>query len=300
MAELDHFTLLRPPKGKISHLLMAFRGWPDANEAATWTIRCLMRKLSAKKMAELDPEEFFDFGHVRPFIKLNKEGVRDLRWPSNELFYHNSTDSSQNFIFLLATEPSLKWRTYCDAILDLVMKSGVHTVIHLGSLMDAVPHTRPLRITGSATDPETLKTLASLAIHTSNYQAPSSISSAMMERCNVKGLKFITLWGHGPHYLQTAPNLKVTHGLVQAVCQLLDVKLDLQDLKTAAATFDDEIQKSVEKDSHLKTYVQKLEEQYDQDAAALAEMPDGEEMVREVEEFLKDQLGNGHQGSGGL
>ena len=282
----------------MSHLVMAFSGWPDANESATWSLRCFLKKLSTKKMAELDPEEFFDFGHVRPLINLNEEGVRDLRWPSNDLFYHDTNELSQRFIFLLATEPSLKWRTYCDTILDLVMKSGVHTVIHLGALVDAIPHTRPVRITGSATDPETAKALANLEIYPSNYQGPSSISSAMMERCSIKGLRFIALWGHGPHYLQAGPNLKVTHGLVQAVCQLLDIRLNLKDLSAAAITFDEEIGKSLEQDSHLTAYVEKLEKRYDDAATAVAGIPDGEEMVREVEEFLKDQRDNENQGLG--
>ena len=289
MAEANQFTILETPEGEISYLLMAFRGWPDANEAATWAIRCLLKKLPARKMAEMDPEEFFDFSQVRPLIRLNSQGVRYLQWPSNDLFYHSSSNSSQSFMVFLGTEPSLKWRTYCDAVLDLAMQSGVHTVVHVGALLDAVPHTRPLRITGSVYGPNHQGSLTKLGIRSSNYQGPSGISSAMMERCSAKGLEFVTLWGHTSHYLQTSPNYQVAHGIVTAVCQLLNLKLDLQKLKASSSSFEEAMRKAVEKDSQIKSYVEKLEEHYDAEAAALTEIPNAEDMVRELEKFLKDQ-----------
>ena len=294
MADLDQFTILETPKGKISHLLMAFRGWPDANEAATWAIKCLLKKLPSRKMAEMDPEEFFDFSQVRPLIRLNSQGVRYLQWPSNELFYHSSSNSSRSFMVFLGTEPSLKWRTYCDSVLDQAMKSGVRTVVHVGALLDAVPHTRPLRITGSVYGPKHRKSLTKLGIRSSNYQGPSGISSAMMERCSAKGLEFVTLWGHTSHYLQTAPNYQVAHGIVTAVCQLLNLKLDWRELKASSSSFEEAMQIAVEKDSQLKAYVEKLEEHYDTETAALTEIPNAEDMVRELEKFLKDQRSSGN------
>ncbi len=294
MAELQHFSVLQMPKKRIPRLLMASGGWSDAAEAATTALRYFMGELPSRKMAEMDPEEFYDFTHVRPLVSLSSKGVRSLKWPSNELFYHDSSDSSQRFMFFVGTEPSLKWRTYCDAILDLAMRTGVHTVVHLGALLDAVPHSRPLTITGSAVGGELAKTLAGLNIRSSDYQGPVGISSAMMERCDARGVQFATVWGHTSHYLQTSPNYRAAYSLVQAVCQLLALDLNLQRLKDAASSFEQEVQKVIDGDSRLKAYVERLEQRYDESALVLPEMPNGEDMVREVEEFLKDQRDNGN------
>ncbi len=289
MADHRYFTVLQTPKGKISHLLMAFRGWPDAGEGATGALQYLLKRLSGKKMADMDPEEFYDFSHVRPYIKLEDDGLRQLKWPTNEIFYQDGSDSSQNFMFLLGMEPSLKWRTYCDAVLDLAMQSGVHTVVHLGALLDAIPHTRDLVLTGSSSDAPLREKLAELDIRPSGYQGPSGISSAMMERCAAKGLQFVTLWGHSSHYLQTSPNYKVTYGVVKTACRLLNLELDLKELETAAAIFQRELHKVVEEDSQLTSYVKKLEARFDDALLSLTEMPNPEEMVQELERFLKDQ-----------
>lgn len=295
---MEYLSIYETPEGKVDYLLAAFRGWPDAGEGATGAVRYFLKKLAARKMADLDPEEFYDFTQVRPYTSLDKDGVRHLKWPSNELFYHSSTDSSPGLIFFVGTEPSLKWRTYCNAIVDLAMKFGVHTVIHVGALLDAVPHAREVRITGSSSDANLRKTLEELGTRSSNYQGPSGISSALMERCSAKGLAFATLWGHSPHYLQTAPNYKVTYGIVCAVRQLLGLKTNIKELGDAASSFEREIQKVIEKDSQISAYVEKLEQRYDEATAASPEMPNAEEMVKELEEFLKDQRGNGQNDQG--
>lgn len=120
----------------------------------------------------------------------------------------------------------------------------------------------------------------------------------MMERCKARGLDFVTLWGHTSHYLQTSPNYQVAHGIVTAACQLLSLKLDLQELKISSSSFEEAMQQAVEKDAQLRAYVTKLEEQYDAETAALGEIPNAEDMVRELEEFLKGQRSGGNTGLG--
>ena len=289
MSDHQYFSVLQTPKVKSSHLLMAFRGWPDAGEGASGALRYLLKRLDGKKMADMDPEEFYDFSQVRPHIKLKSDGIRELKWPTNEIYFQGVSGKPNNLLFFLGMEPSLKWRTYCDAVLNLAMASGVHTVVHLGALLDAIPHTRDLVMTGSTTDSLLTKTLAELDIRSSGYQGPSGISSAMMERCEEKGLKFVTLWGHSSHYLQTYPNYKVTYGVAKTACQLLELEMDHSGLETAASVFQREMHKVVEEDSQLRSYVNKLESRFDQALLSLAEMPNPEEMVQELERFLKDQ-----------
>ena len=296
LSDHQYFTILKTPEVKSSYLLMAFRGWPDAGEGASGALRYLLKRLAGKKMAEMDPEEFYDFSQVRPHIKLKGDGVRELKWPTNEIFLQDAQSQSDNLLFFLGMEPNLKWRTYCDAVLNLAVESGVHTVVHLGALLDAIPHTRDLVMTGSTTDSSLRERLLKLNIRSSGYQGPSGISSAMMERCTAKGLKFVSLWGHSSHYLQTYPNYKVTYGVVKTVCRVLELEMDHRELEAAASVFQKEMHKVVEEDSQLRSYVNKLETRFDQALVSLAEMPNPEEMVQELERFLKDQLGGSNGG----
>ncbi len=293
---MDHLKTYDKPTTGASCMITAFRGWPDAGDGASSAIKYLLRKLQAKQFAELDPEEFYDFSQVRPRTSTNSQGIRTLKWPANELFHWASDDPSNSLMFFLGTEPNLKWRTYSNAILNTAEASGVTKVLHIGSLLDAVPHTREVRITGSSNVGDIKETLAGYKITSSNYQGPTGIASAMMEACTAKGLSYTTLWAHTPHYLQAAPNFRISHALVSNLARFLELPVELDELRSAATVFDLEVEKAVTKDSQIDAYVQKLEERYDS-AAMLdgGDMPQPDEMVKELEEFLKGRQ-RGHGG----
>jgi proteasome assembly chaperone (PAC2) family protein len=125
-------------------------------------------------------------------------------------------------------------------------------------------------------------------VHLSNYQGPTGISSVVLEACENQGLDYLTLWGHTPHYLQAAPNYRVGYTLVRKLAALLDLSLDLNELQTAADTFDRQVAIAVTKDDQLSAYVEKLENQYDE-AASNAEIPDPTELVHDLEQFLRSE-----------
>ena len=222
---MEYLTTHEEPTVRPSYLITAFKGWPDAGEGASSAIRYLLRKLPARKFAEMDSEEFYDFTQVRPQTSITREGVRVVKWPANELFYwagpESSNEPSESLMFFLGVEPNLKWRTFSRAILDAAESRGVKTVVHVGSLLDAVPHTRAIRITGSSNRGDLKKTLERHNINSSNYQGPTGITSAMMEACTARGINFGTIWGHTPHYLQAAPNHRVGYTLVSNLSRLL-------------------------------------------------------------------------------
>ncbi len=287
---MEYLTIHEAPPAKTSHLVMAFKGWPDAGDGASSAIRYLLRKFSAKKFAELDPEEFYDFTQVRPQTSINREGLRVAKWPANELFYCTSEEPSQNLMFFLGVEPNLKWKTFSRTIIDKVETWGVKTVVHIGSLLDAVPHTRDVRISGSSNLVSFKKTLEGQNIGPSNYQGPTGITSAIMEACTASGMNYATIWGHTPHYLQAAPNYRVSYALISHLSRMLGFKIALDELQSAAVTFDKEVEKAVSKDAQIGAYVQKLEQSYDETATLVpGDMPKADDVVRELEEFLKGQ-----------
>ena len=108
-------------------------------------------------------------------------------------------------------EPNLKWRTYAKTVAKVATDNGVESVIHIGALLDAVPHTRPVKLSGTASDSSLSDFLEDQGIRSSNYQGPTGISSAVMAACIDAGLEYTSIWGHTSHYLQAAPNLSLIH-----------------------------------------------------------------------------------------
>ena len=274
------------PDRQFEHLIMAFAGWPDAGESATAALQYLMRRLNAAQFAEIDPEEFYDFTQERPRSSRTRDGRRRVRWPANEFSWWAAGE--QGLLFFVGVEPNLKWRTFSETIAGLAREMGVKTVLHAGALLDAVPHTREIRLTGSSTLPALQQALDSASIGTSNYQGPTGISTAVMETCTKQGISYSSLWGHTPHYLHAAPNYRVSYTLARTLSRLLNLPADLSELRTAAENFDREVGQAVRQDDQLADYVRKLEDRYDESSADQG-IPDPAEVVRELEQFLRSE-----------
>ena len=274
---------------KLPTMILAFAGWPDAGEAATQAVRHLVESLPAKKFAAIDPEQFYDFTVVRPQTRLNESGHRIITWPANDFYYFASQENSGGFLLYIGTEPNLKWRTFSSIILSVAEESGVELVISLGALLDAVPHTREPRVTGRASSPELMQKAEWLGIRNSGYQGPTGIHSSFMEACDRNGLPYASIWAHSPHYVNTSPNPKVSHALLQRLCTLVDIEVELEEMHKAGETFEAEVTKLISKQPEMKTYVQRLEQRYDAAHAPSGEIPSPDAMVQELEEFLRSQ-----------
>ena len=285
---MDFLAVDHQPDGRLGTLLMAFSGWADAAEGATSAVKFLRRKLKARKFAEFDPEEFYDFTQTRPTTTRTRDGKRRIHWPANEFFHLTNPETGGGVMVFMGVEPNLRWRTYSRAIARLAREQGVETVIHVGALLDAVPHTRPVKLSGTATRPDLSEFLEGREIRSSNYQGPTGISSSVMDACVKEGLGYSSIWGHTPHYLQAAPNYRVAYSLLQPLTRLLRLPLDLDELRSAAAKFDAEVVRAVEADDQIGSYVAKLESQYDENAAAASPL-DPEELLRDVERFLRGE-----------
>ena len=84
---MDALTIHSMPTGlRRPILITAFSGWNDAAEAATTAARYLAAAFGAEKFAEIDPEEFYNFGLSRPYVRFRSgsETEREIVWPAME------------------------------------------------------------------------------------------------------------------------------------------------------------------------------------------------------------------------
>ena len=285
---MEHLIIHETPDKKLKHMVVVFSGWADAGEGATSAIKFLQRKLKSKKFAEIDPEEFYDFSQTRPYTSRTRDGKRRIHWPANEFSYLTDPRADSGAMVFVGVEPNLKWRTFARTVATVAKDHGVESVVHIGALLDAVPHTRPVKLSGTASESSLSEFLEGQGIRSSNYQGPTGISSAVMAACIEEGLEYTSIWGHTSHYLQAAPNHRVGSTLLEILLKLLNLPLNLAELKSAASVFNLEVEKAVAKDDQIASYVTKLEGQYDEAVAAI-EIPDPAELVRDLEKFLRGE-----------
>jgi proteasome assembly chaperone (PAC2) family protein len=273
-------------------LITAFSGWNDAAEAATTAARYLASSFQAEKFAEIDPEEFYHFGLTRPQVryKNDAETEREIVWPATEFLMARAADLPRDLIIAVAIEPHLKWRTYCATVLELARRCEATLVVTLGALLAEVPHTRPVRISGSASDPELA---ARLGVRPSRYEGATGIVGVLNTTCREQGIATASVWANVPHYISGIENPKAALALVQRVLMLLNAEADLTDLEDATRQFDQNLTEIVSQNAKIKAYVAKLESrdapEEDAGEAAPSDLPPAAELVEEIEQFLRQQ-----------
>ena len=276
-------------KAKLPIMLVAFAGWPDAAEGATRALQHLVKQLPAHKFAEIDPEDFYDFTTVRPQTSMGEDGKRVVTWPTNDFYASVAEGEETGLMIYIGTEPNLKWRSFSNIVATVAEEAGTEMVVSLGALLDAVPHTREPRVTGRASSPELTQKAEWLGIRNSNYQGPTGIHSSFWQACADRGIPHASIWGHSPHYVNTTPNPRVSLALLEKLRTLVEFDVDLEELRTAGEKFEDEVTKIISKQTEMAGYVNKLEQRYDRDFGPSADFPSTDEMVKDLEEFLRSQ-----------
>src|SRR3954447_22074501 len=161
-----------PPALRSPVLVCAFAGWNDAAGSATTALTTAAESLDAEVIAQIDPEDFFDFQANRPTITLTEGQSREIEWPGNVLLSATPPGAERDLVLLAGTEPNLRWRTFSDGIADAAELLGVEMGGTLRALIADVAHTLPVPITGLASDDELVERLE---LARSNYEGPTGV-----------------------------------------------------------------------------------------------------------------------------
>ena len=269
-------------------LVVAFRGLFDASGSATASIEWLAGKFGHETVGEIDPETFFDFTQERPVLFIDEDGERRLRWPRNEVVVAETPADQRDLLMVSGIEPHLRWRTFAQTLTEVVHRTGVETVVTLGSMVGMAPHTRPPAVTGSSTN----ELLADrLGLDKPSYQGPTGVVGVLHDTLDRAGIPVISLRVSVPHYVPDTPNPKATRALLRWFEQVSGVDTAYAELDTAAADWQHHVDAAVAGDDELILYVRRLEEQADQSEEL---MPSGDDLAAELEAFLREQ-GRGRQ-----
>jgi len=262
-------------------LIAAFEGWNDAADAASAVVDHLLKVWDARVVAAIDPEDFYDFQMNRPVVGTNDAGMRRITWPSTQLSIARPPGASRDVILLRGIEPNMRWRQFCAELLAAAEELGTEMVVTLGALLADTPHTRPIPVSGTATEPELADRLK---LEQSNYEGPTGIVGVFQDACVQLDIPAVSFWAAVPHYVAQPPCPKATMALVGQIEELLEISIPLADLPEEARAWERGVDELAEEDEEIADYVRALEETRD-----TAELPEasGEAIAREFERYLK-------------
>lgn len=267
-------------------LVCAFRGWNDAAASASTALETVAEGLDAEPLAEIDPEEFFDFQATRPTIVLSDGQARRIEWPRNTLVAARVPAADRDLVLFDGTEPNLRWRTFSETIATAAEALGVEMVVTMGALVAEVSHTLPVPITGLASDEQLVE---ELDLTRSNYEGPTGIVGVVHDCCRQLGMTSASLWAAVPHYVAAVPNPKAALALLRRLESLTGVAVDAAELEEEATSYEEQIGRAIAANPEIEELVQRIESEQNEQLEGDEDLPSADSLARDFQRFLRQQ-----------
>ncbi len=292
---------LRPDRPALTSpvLVMAPEGWIDAGLGGAGAMAALLAGIETEVVATFDIDVLLDLRARRPVARIVDGVYQELMWPEIEL--RTGKDSAgHDVLFLVGPEPDNAWQAYAEALAELARLLEVRLLVGMGAFPAPVPHTRPAKLVATATTAEMAE---QVGVVKGSLNVPAGIVLAVQRHFGNVRLPAIALWARVPHYAAGRPYPEASLVLVEGLAQVAGITVDTSELQAAAETTRAYLEELTANSAEHQALVRQLEAQVDAELAGEGteaapewgvSAPDADELVAEVERFLRDQ----GQGSG--
>lgn len=266
-------------------VVVAFGGWSDAGGAATDALEHLQHRSRAHLVWEMG-EEYYDLQATRPMI-TGIGADREICWPSTMVRTGRLVDSAERAVDLVLVqgiEPNLRWEMFCSQLISALRSTKPRLVLVLGALLSDHPHTLPVPISRTSSDPDVQDRYGAVQ---QTYEGPTGITGVFTHACERVGVNTMSLWATLPHYVANSPSPKATLALLQHIETILDANLELSELEQQARRWETEVTELVDSDDDLHEYVASLIDDHDSDPSDGS----GDALAAEFERYLKRREG---------
>jgi proteasome assembly chaperone (PAC2) family protein len=263
-------------------MVVAFDGWNDAGDAASTAVEHLQLNWDATPLAELDPDDYYDFQVSRPTVRMVDGVTRRVEWPTTRLSVCRPQGFDREIVLVLGPEPNMRWRAFCADLLQHVEQLEVSTVVTLGALLADTAHTRPVPVTGTAYDAEAA---TRFGLERNRYEGPTGIVGVFQDACVRSGIPAVSVWAAVPHYVSHPPSPKATLALLHKLEDILDVEIPLGALPEQAEEWEHKVTEMADEDEEIRDYVRGLEERGD--AEITVDEASGDRIAAEFERYLR-------------
>ena len=290
--------ITKRPELRRPYLVCGISGWVDGGEAATGTTRYLVKKLKAKRFAEIPIDRFHIFQvpgqlTLRPQIKIEDGLLKEHVFPKNQFFYWLNPNADNDLILFLGTEPNLNWEEYAEAILRIAEEFAVVRIYLLGGVLDKTPHTREPGVSCACSSEPLNEEMQKYGMQLSNYEGPGRFGTTLLYICQQKQVPMVSITARATYYpefnIVIPRNPKSIRAVIRRLNSLLRLSLDFSDLDREAEEFEAKLNFMASHNPEFLTYIEELEKEF---VEAKYEEPldiSANEAVQIAEEFLKEK-----------
>ncbi|GAB3347040.1 proteasome assembly chaperone family protein [Modestobacter lapidis] len=266
----------------------------DAAHAGALAGSHLLAGLPHQLVARFDVDALVDYRGHRPRMVFSGDRYESITSPEINL-YAVEDDAGTPFLLLHGAEPDFAWERFTAAVRQLVDRFGVTSVVGLQAIPMPVPHTRPVTVTAHASRRQLIE---SYPVYWGEMRIPGSAGALLELRLGEAGVDALGIAAHVPHYLASATYPAASLTLLEHLERLTGLHVPTETMREAAEANRTEIDEQIGRSTDNTAVVAALEEQYDSFTSArestgllgsLGEMPSGEEIGAQIEQFLAEQ-----------
>jgi hypothetical protein len=274
-------------------LVVALEGWVDAGFSAASATATLLESIETRPIATFSSDELVDHRARRPRLRID-DGVRGAITFVEPALLGGTDRLGSGVLVLVGPEPDYRWRAFSSEVTSLAVELGVRLVVGLGAFPTGAAHTRPVRLTATASDPELAHKIGFIP---GSLDVPAGIGEVIGEQCSKAGIPSVGLWARIPHYVSAMPFPAGAVALLEGLASLSGLIVDLDELRRSAEETRRRVDELIAESSEHTEMVRQLEAQADaseeQGRGALelneVAIPSGEEIAAELERYLRGE-----------
>jgi predicted ATP-grasp superfamily ATP-dependent carboligase len=269
-------------------LVVALDGWLDAGFAGAGAAAHILEVLDTTVVASFDTEALIDFRARRPVVHLVEGVNQGATWPVLELRHGVDLDG-RSVLLLHGGEPDVRWREFVDEVCSLALQLGTRLMVVMAGYPAPVPHTRPARLSASASNAGLLDAVGG---NRATVDVAAGVTSVLEHRFGELSVDAITLWAQVPHYAAAMPSPPSSLALLLQLERLAGVRIDTTRFVSASAELRTRLDELVKPNADHRAMVTQLEAQYDEQAREHADQLSAGDLADEVEQFLREVGGD--------
>jgi proteasome assembly chaperone (PAC2) family protein len=285
---MSTYRLEEAPELDAPVIVAALEGWVDAGSAGTVAASQLAE--DGTVVATFDADAIYDYRARRPTLDIIDGRPMNLAWPKLELT--SNRIGGRDLLVLRGPEPDYRWRELTADVVEVAKRLGVASWVSMGAIPAAVPHTRPVPILATASAagllPEGIRQGPDGLL-----RVPSACLSVLELAASANGIPAVGLFAQVPHYVNaTYPAASIA--LLTALGRHLGIEPPVGQLATRALERRNLLDAATATDEDTKSHVERLESLVDE-----SRLPEGDELIADIERFLREGDGGDEGGEGG-